>query len=304
MLLLNSRPLVIIPELATLIGLNEAIIIQQLHYWLEINKKTNKNLIEGRYWTYNTYEDWQNQFPFWSISTIKRTITRLKEAGFIITGNFNQMKLDRTVWYSIDYDQLKKIEKQGEDLDSNQEIDKVAEEETIENLDSSHKVILTQCNSSQCSNRLGQNDPMQEFNLTPPITIDYYIDYHKDNIKSVSPSNMGSTPREKPRETKTTDGQTEDNNFIEDIVNGVVEKYGHEVVKRSLAKIRDIEGKTGKTIGKKGFKKYLEKVCEEQAEILKTIGNRHCEYSDNASKHKRSVKNVFEKKRDLNYLVE
>ena len=34
-LLLEDEPLVVLPKLATVIGLNEAIILQQLHYWLE-----------------------------------------------------------------------------------------------------------------------------------------------------------------------------------------------------------------------------------------------------------------------------
>ncbi len=33
-LLLNEQPLVVLPELACKIGLNEAIILQQLNYWL------------------------------------------------------------------------------------------------------------------------------------------------------------------------------------------------------------------------------------------------------------------------------
>ncbi|UWV93843.1 hypothetical protein NW062_00655 [Mycoplasmopsis cynos] len=31
------------------IGLNEALILQQINYWIEINKKTGKNFYEGRY---------------------------------------------------------------------------------------------------------------------------------------------------------------------------------------------------------------------------------------------------------------
>ena len=38
-LLLNEVPLMCQPSLATKIGLNEAIFIQQLHYWL--NRSTN-----------------------------------------------------------------------------------------------------------------------------------------------------------------------------------------------------------------------------------------------------------------------
>ena len=108
-LLFDKYPLVINPSLAALIGLNEAIILQQIHYWLVLNKKTEKNYYEGRYWTYNTYEDWKWQFPFWSMKTIQRTIKKLESKRYIISSNFNSSKMDRTKWYSIDYDEIEKL---------------------------------------------------------------------------------------------------------------------------------------------------------------------------------------------------
>lgn len=121
-LILDSYPLVIIPELAIKIGLNEAIVLQQIHYWLEINKKAGKNHYEGRYWVYNTYEGWQEQFPWWSVSTIKRILISLqkgyeKKEGLhkytipplLISGNFNRLRIDQTKWYTINYENLEKI---------------------------------------------------------------------------------------------------------------------------------------------------------------------------------------------------
>ncbi|EOO28916.1 DnaD and phage-associated domain-containing protein [Bacillus cereus VD133] len=105
-LLLDDEPLVVLPKLATVIGLNEAIILQQLHYWLE---KSN-NVKDGFRWIYNTYEEWKNQFPFWSESTIKRTLRKLQERKIIIVGNYNKMKIDHTKWYRIDYERLENIE--------------------------------------------------------------------------------------------------------------------------------------------------------------------------------------------------
>jgi hypothetical protein len=101
-LLFNEPPLVISPTLAMEIGLNEAIILQQLHYWLQ----KSEHFYEGRRWIYNTYQQWVEQFPFWSEKTIKRTITSLESKGYVITGNFNKAGFDRTKWYSIDYDLL------------------------------------------------------------------------------------------------------------------------------------------------------------------------------------------------------
>ncbi|MBP1917214.1 putative phage protein (TIGR02220 family) [Lederbergia galactosidilyticus] len=102
-LLFDEHPLVILPSLAIHLGLNESIIIQQLHYWVNSNGKTR----EGHKWVYNTYEDWQKQFPFWSISTIRRTITKLENADYIIVSNFNKLAIDKTKWYRINYDMLK-----------------------------------------------------------------------------------------------------------------------------------------------------------------------------------------------------
>ena len=61
-LLIHESPLQVLPSLAVKIGLNEAIILQQLHYWL--NPDHNKNIREGSHWVYNSYEQWQKQFPF------------------------------------------------------------------------------------------------------------------------------------------------------------------------------------------------------------------------------------------------
>ena len=58
-LLYNKRPLIVNPELACIIGLNEAIILQQVHYWIEKKKESNIDFHDGRYWAYNTYEGWQ-----------------------------------------------------------------------------------------------------------------------------------------------------------------------------------------------------------------------------------------------------
>jgi uncharacterized phage protein (TIGR02220 family) len=105
-LLINESPVMIIPSLAVKIGLNEAVVLQQIHYWLGISK----HKIEGRTWVYNTYEEWQKQLPFWSVSTIKRSIRSLEMLGLLLSENWNQMKMDKTKWYSIDYEKLQEFE--------------------------------------------------------------------------------------------------------------------------------------------------------------------------------------------------
>lgn len=110
-LLMEEHPLIVIPQLAKKTGLNEAIVLQQIHYWTEINRKANKNLYDGFYWTFNSYDQWNEQFPFWHVNTIKKTITNLEKAGLVVVGNYNKLKIDRTKWYRVDYEVLETLEK-------------------------------------------------------------------------------------------------------------------------------------------------------------------------------------------------
>lgn len=105
-LLLDETPLMVLPKLAAKIGLNEAIVLQQIHYWAV--KKLNEH--EGFYWVYNSYESWREQFPFFSKATIGRSFRNLEDLGLIITGNFNKLSFDKTKWYRIDYAELAKYE--------------------------------------------------------------------------------------------------------------------------------------------------------------------------------------------------
>ena len=109
-LLFNEEPITINRLAAKVLGLNEAIVVQQVHYWLEINRKAKINLYDNRTWTYNTYEKWQNEnFDFWSTRTVMRIFVNLFDKGIFIRGNYNKKKYDKTTWVSIDYDKLDEI---------------------------------------------------------------------------------------------------------------------------------------------------------------------------------------------------
>lgn len=105
--LISGNNLMFNPMLAAKIGLNESIVLQQVYYWLKNNHKKNNNLHNGRYWVYNTYREWQDQFPFWSLSTIKRTFQSLENKHLLLSARFNKLGIDRTKWYAIDYERLK-----------------------------------------------------------------------------------------------------------------------------------------------------------------------------------------------------
>lgn len=103
-LLINEPPLQVLPSLATKVGLNGAIFLQQLHYRLLIST----NIRDGEKWVYQSYPEWRDkEFPFWSVDTVKRTITQLEKGGYVIgTSQYNKMKMDKTKWYRINYHKL------------------------------------------------------------------------------------------------------------------------------------------------------------------------------------------------------
>lgn len=83
-LLLEDRPLMVLPKLAEAIGLENAIVVQQL-FWLMKNPANGKTIDEER-WIFNTYQTWQEQyFPFWSERTLRRIFTELEGLKIIQT---------------------------------------------------------------------------------------------------------------------------------------------------------------------------------------------------------------------------
>jgi hypothetical protein len=107
-LVIKDYPLVVLPSLAAKIGLNEAIILQQIHYWLD--KKVNHNIINDVHWVYNTYAQWAEQLMFWSEVTVRRTIRSLEKKGLIMSGNFNKDRFSKKKWYTINYEALHQID--------------------------------------------------------------------------------------------------------------------------------------------------------------------------------------------------
>ena len=117
----KERPLIVLPKLATAIGLNEAIVVQQVRYWTEKfeDLKSNKHYHDGYWWVWNSVHDWRTNFPFWSERTIKRTLKAMREPiaksekhigrePLLVVGNYNSKGYDRTLWYRVDWEALER----------------------------------------------------------------------------------------------------------------------------------------------------------------------------------------------------
>lgn len=97
-----ERPLVIPPLLAAEIGLEEAIILQQINYWL----RKSKHIIKGVRWIWQTYNQWQKQFPFLKLSAIRRAITSLKAKELIVVERKSAKTWYQANWYTINREKL------------------------------------------------------------------------------------------------------------------------------------------------------------------------------------------------------
>jgi len=96
-------------------GVENAVMIRFFQFWITTNKANNRNNIEGRTWTYNSLDALQKIMPFWSRRQLERILSNLQTENIIIKGNFNKVKIDRTVWYAFkneaDFIPLEKLSK-------------------------------------------------------------------------------------------------------------------------------------------------------------------------------------------------
>lgn len=88
-------------ELAQKLGLEEALILQHFYYWHKRNEGNNKNNIDGHFWTYNSIEGFSSIFTYISTYKIRNVLKMLVKEGYIIKGNHNKKKYDRTSWYAM-----------------------------------------------------------------------------------------------------------------------------------------------------------------------------------------------------------
>ena len=105
--LINDYPITFLPHLAKAIGVNEALVLQQLHYWL-VNHAEMQH--DGKFWIYKTYEEWQEQdFFFWSVRTVKSIFKKLGDMGLIESQKLSSNRHNRVNYYTINSVKLAEI---------------------------------------------------------------------------------------------------------------------------------------------------------------------------------------------------
>jgi DNA-binding PadR family transcriptional regulator len=88
-------------EIAKDIGINAAVVFENISYWIKHNEKAGRNKKDGMFWMYATQKDIAAQFEYLSVKQTRTALERLVEHGYLQTGRHNKHGYDRTSWYAL-----------------------------------------------------------------------------------------------------------------------------------------------------------------------------------------------------------
>lgn len=88
-------------EAAKVHGVEGAVLLSHIVYWVYRNQLNKQNEIDGYNWTYNTADSFAKLFPFWKPQKIRRLLNKLEAENAVVSGCYNKARYDRTKWYAI-----------------------------------------------------------------------------------------------------------------------------------------------------------------------------------------------------------
>jgi len=118
MLLYNEPPIAVSPTLCRLLGLPEAVFLQQLHFRLHQKasdlRTYEKYMMDGRHWVYWTQQELLREIPLGrSTDPHKRVVKRLRDAGILLVRQLQASDWNHTNYFSIDYDAFERLIQTG-----------------------------------------------------------------------------------------------------------------------------------------------------------------------------------------------
>lgn len=90
-------------ELATQYGVDEAIFVHRIYWWVRQNRANNRNFKDGHYWTHDSVQALisKDVFGFWTRRQLERIIKSCTEKGLILTADYNTDRRARPLWYTV-----------------------------------------------------------------------------------------------------------------------------------------------------------------------------------------------------------
>ena len=88
-------------DVAEIVGVHAAIIFANIAHWVHLNAANNRNMRDGRFWTYNSVAAFQKVWTYLTADQIRGALKKLEQNDFIESGDYNDRKYDRTKWYTL-----------------------------------------------------------------------------------------------------------------------------------------------------------------------------------------------------------
>lgn len=110
-LLIEEAPLIVLPTLAALVGINEAIAIQQIHWVCRVKAEHEdyRTFHDDEMWCSYKIDQWLQKMPWLKDRTCRRMLSGLEERKILIVTKPHAKEWNHTKWYRVDYDVLDKI---------------------------------------------------------------------------------------------------------------------------------------------------------------------------------------------------
>jgi len=111
--LYDDQPISVSPSAVSTLGGDEAIALQQIHYWIVHNFNQDSDDYhkhDGRWWSRNSIKSWANRsLWFWSESKVRTVFDNLRQMGVLIASSEFGEPSDQRLWYTVDYDRLDEL---------------------------------------------------------------------------------------------------------------------------------------------------------------------------------------------------
>lgn len=153
-------------DLATEIGLSEALLMQHFYYWFQQNRDNEGMIKDGRVWCFSAVRVINEIFPYLSPQNIKTAINHLIRDGYLLKGKYNDYAWQHTTWYALSDKGLALFHHLG-----NQQMDllnqQMQSDDLTEQYNNRNKIIEKEDNSNEFYNLSNIHDSIIDDSLNP-----------------------------------------------------------------------------------------------------------------------------------------
>lgn len=83
------------------VGVNAAILFENIAYLCEYHRANQLNEHDGKFWVYNSRRAFAELYPYLSEKQVRSALDTLVAGNLLVKGNYNKLVFDRTLWYAV-----------------------------------------------------------------------------------------------------------------------------------------------------------------------------------------------------------